>query len=164
METCLVTAVPVGDGHPTSQPDLVRDPQGDPTDVAGGDGYPASWLDSRADAQGDGMDVGTGRAFEASGMDPALELTWHARGPQGAKYKAEIGKSSQQSSEVLKEILKDLDKSAHGVDGKRNTNATDPKDFRNSCIEGVVAILGSVLFGMVLCCAICLWRRQKRKQ
>ncbi|KAM6090467.1 uncharacterized protein LJ206_004428 isoform 2-T2 [Theristicus caerulescens] len=115
METCLVTAVPVGDGHPTSQLGLVREPQGDPTDVAGGDGYPASWLDSRADAQGDGMDVGTGRAFPPSRMDRALELTWHARGPQRAKYKAEIGKSSQQPSEVLKEILKDLEKAAHGI-------------------------------------------------
>ncbi|KAM6032600.1 uncharacterized protein LJ206_002270, partial [Theristicus caerulescens] len=116
-------AVPVGDGHPPSQLGLVRDPQGDPTNVAGGDGYPASWLVSRADAQGDGMDVGTGRAFPPSRLDRALELTWHARGPQRAKYKAEIGKSSQQPSEVLKEILKDLDKSAH-----RRDDATPVRD------------------------------------
>ncbi|KAM6331308.1 uncharacterized protein FN964_014872 [Alca torda] len=83
-------AGPADDGHPTSLPDLVREPQGDPTDVAGGDGYPASRLGSRADAQGDGM------------------------GPQRAKLKAEKRRSSQRSSEVFKELLKELDKAAHG--------------------------------------------------
>ncbi|KAM9265253.1 uncharacterized protein RDI95_012805 isoform 1-T2 [Morus bassanus] len=145
------------------------------------------------------MDVGTGRAFPASGLDPALELTWHRRGPQRAKYKAETGKSSQRSSEVLKQILKELDKAAHemdgetvekeapqeggshavpisddkrgaiqstgmpGMDGRRNANATDPKDFQKYCVEGAVAILGSVLLGMVWWCAICLWRKRKRR-
>ncbi|KAM9603760.1 uncharacterized protein ACIBXB_002903 [Morphnus guianensis] len=220
----LDRAVPVADGHPTAQPDLVREPQGNPTDVAGRNGYPASQLGSRADTQGDRTDVGTGRAFPASRLGPALELTWHPRGPQRAKYKAkaEIGKSSQRSPEVLKEILKELDKAARemdretvekeafqegdsdavpvsdektgaiqstgvpvavlsspgeahharrhefspknaGVDGKRNTNAMDPQDFRYYCIEGAVAVLGSVLFGMILCCVIRLWRKRQRR-
>ncbi|XP_074878319.1 uncharacterized protein LOC142028250 isoform X2 [Buteo buteo] len=133
-------------------------------------------------------DVGTGRALPASRLGPALELTWHPRGPQRAKYKAkaEIGRSSQRSPEVLKEILKELDKAARvavlsspgeahharryefspksaGVDDKRNTNAVDPQDFRYYCIEGAVAVLGSVLFGMILCCVICLWRKRRRR-
>ncbi|KAM9257790.1 uncharacterized protein RDI95_015310 [Morus bassanus] len=87
-------------------------------DVAEGDGYPASRLGSRADALGDRMGMSTGRAFPASGLDPALELTWHRRGPQRVKYKAETGKSSQRSSEVLKQILKELDKAAHELDGE----------------------------------------------
>ncbi|XP_052663116.1 uncharacterized protein LOC128150716 isoform X4 [Harpia harpyja] len=181
-------AVPVADGHPTAQPDLVREPQGNPTDVAGRNGYPASQSGSRADAQRDRTDVGTGRAFPASRLGPALELTWHPRGPQRAKYKAkaEIGKSSQWSPEVLKEILEELDKAARvavlsspgeghharryefspknaGVDGKRNTNAMAPQDFRYYCIEGAVAVVGSVLFGMILCCVICLWRKRQRR-
>ncbi|XP_029862100.1 uncharacterized protein LOC115337827 isoform X2 [Aquila chrysaetos chrysaetos] len=164
METCLITALPVADGHPTAQPDLVREPQGKPTDVAGRNGYPASQPGSRADAQGD------------------------RTGPQRAKYKAkaEIGESSQRSPEVLKEILEELDKAARvavlsspgeahharryefspknaGVDDKRNTNAMDPQDFRYYCIEGAVAVLGSVLFGMILCCVICLWRKRQRR-
>ena len=49
-----------------------------------------------------------------------------------------------------------------GVDGKRNANAMDPKDFRKYCIEGAVAILGSVLFGMILCGVICLWRKRRQ--
>ncbi|XP_052635783.1 uncharacterized protein LOC128138637 isoform X2 [Harpia harpyja] len=196
----LDRAVPVADGHPTAQPDLVREPQGNPTDVAGRNGYPASQLGSRADTQGD------------------------RTGPQRAKHKAkaEIGKSSQWSPEVLKEILKELDKAARemdcetvekeafqegdsdavpvsdektgaiqstgvpvavlsspgeahharryefspknaGVDGKRNTNGMDPQDFRYYCIEGAVAVLGSVLFGMILCCVIRVWRKRQRR-
>ncbi|XP_069629928.1 uncharacterized protein [Haliaeetus albicilla] len=197
--TAVDRAVPVASGHPTAQPDLVWEPQGNPTDVAGRNGYPASQPGSRADVQGDRM------------------------GPQRAKYKAkaEIGKSSQRSREVLKEILKELDKAAHemdretvekeafqdgdshtvpvtdektgavqstgvpvavlsspgeahhmrrydffpknpGADGKRNTNAMDPQDFRYYCIEGAVAVLGSVLFGMILCCVIRLWWKRRR--
>ena len=49
-----------------------------------------------------------------------------------------------------------------GVDDKRNTNAMDPQDFRYYCIEGAVAVLGSVLFGMILCCVIHLWRKRRR--
>ncbi|KAM9584749.1 uncharacterized protein ACIBXB_008198 [Morphnus guianensis] len=51
-----------------------------------------------------------------------------------------------------------------GVDGKRNTNAMAPQDFRYYCIEGVVAVLGSVLFGMILCCVIRLWRKRQRRR
>ncbi|XP_069634074.1 uncharacterized protein [Haliaeetus albicilla] len=50
-----------------------------------------------------------------------------------------------------------------GVDDKRNTNAMDPQDFRYYCIEGAVAVLGSVLFGMILCCVIHLWRKRRRR-
>ncbi|XP_030350688.1 uncharacterized protein LOC115611613 isoform X2 [Strigops habroptila] len=110
--------VPVAGGHPIwpdPEPNLVPEPQGNPTGVAGGDGYPASWLGSMADTQGDHMDVGTGRALPASQLDPALGLTWHHRGPPEAKYKDEIGESSQGSSEVLREILTDLDEAAHEV-------------------------------------------------
>ena len=49
-----------------------------------------------------------------------------------------------------------------GVDGKRKSNAEDPKDFQKYCIEGAVAVLGSVLLGMVFCCAICVWRKRRR--
>ena len=49
-----------------------------------------------------------------------------------------------------------------GVDGKRSSNAADPKDFQNNCIEGAVAVLGSVLLGLVLCCVISLWRKRRR--
>ena len=48
------------------------------------------------------------------------------------------------------------------MDGKRNANAMDPKDFQKYCIEGAVAILGSVLFGMILCGVICLWRKRRQ--
>ena len=49
-----------------------------------------------------------------------------------------------------------------GVDGRRNSNAVDANDFQKYCIEGAVAVLGSVLFGMALCGAICVWRKRKQ--
>ncbi|XP_074709439.1 uncharacterized protein LOC141936417 [Strix uralensis] len=198
MGTCLITAVPEANSHPTAQPDLLRGPQGDPTDVAGGDGSAASQLGSRADAQGD------------------------RTGPQRAKYNAEMGKSSQWASEVVQGILKELDRTmpaqgmdresmekevfgeggsqavpasaertgamqsagvqvlfspgeAHhdrvykflrndpGTDGKGRANAADPMNFRKYCVEGALAVLGSMLLGMVFCCVICVWRKRKRR-
>ncbi|KAM6331290.1 uncharacterized protein FN964_014849 [Alca torda] len=50
-----------------------------------------------------------------------------------------------------------------GADGRGNTNAADPKDFQKYCTEGAMAILGSMLFGMGLCFAICLWRERKKR-
>ncbi|XP_054697873.1 uncharacterized protein LOC129212992 isoform X6 [Grus americana] len=45
-----------------------------------------------------------------------IATTWNNSCPQRAKYKAETGKRSQQSSEDLKEILKELDKAARELD------------------------------------------------
>ena len=49
-----------------------------------------------------------------------------------------------------------------GVDGQKNANAMDPDDFQRYCIEGAMAILGSMLLGMVFFCAIYMWRRRRR--
>ncbi|XP_064329973.1 uncharacterized protein LOC135317587 isoform X2 [Phalacrocorax carbo] len=92
------------------------------TDMAGGDGYPASRLGSRADTLG------------------------YRMGPQRAKYEAERGKSSQRSSEVLKEILKDLDKAALEMDRETAENealqeggshAVPVSDDRRGAIQSV---------------------------
>ncbi|XP_040977697.1 uncharacterized protein LOC121233092 [Aquila chrysaetos chrysaetos] len=50
-----------------------------------------------------------------------------------------------------------------GVDGKRNANAADAKDFQKYGIEGATVVLGSVLLGMVLCCVVRLWRKRRRR-
>ncbi|XP_064329814.1 uncharacterized protein LOC135317452 [Phalacrocorax carbo] len=90
--------------------------------MAGGDGYPASRLGSRADTLG------------------------YRMGPQRAKYEAERGKSSQRSSEVLKEILKDLDKAALEMDRETAENealqeggshAVPVSDDRRGAIQSV---------------------------
>ena len=49
-----------------------------------------------------------------------------------------------------------------GVDGKRSSSDTDPKDFQKFCKEGAVAVLGSILLGMFFCCLIHLWRKRRR--
>ncbi|KAM6389811.1 uncharacterized protein O9250_012947 [Rhynochetos jubatus] len=50
-----------------------------------------------------------------------------------------------------------------GVDGRRNTHAVNANMFQKYCIEGVVAILGSMLLGVVFYCAISLWRKRKHE-
>ncbi|KAM6063306.1 uncharacterized protein VSU04_008162 isoform 3-T3 [Chlamydotis macqueenii] len=159
--------------------------------MAGGNKDVASLLGSRADVQGDRVDVATA---QAPWLGPADGLAWH---PRGAKYKAKIKKHSQQSSDVVRNILKELEKAARGgyidtveearqeggsralpvsdektgaivskglpgADGERNSNAADSEDFWKYCIEGVAAVLGSMLLGVVLSCIICLWWKRKR--
>ncbi|KAM6063304.1 uncharacterized protein VSU04_008162 isoform 1-T1 [Chlamydotis macqueenii] len=163
-------AVPVGEGYPRSQAGGVGETQGHPADVA---------------------------TAQAPWLGPADGLAWHPRGHPGAKYKAKIKKHSQQSSDVVRNILKELEKAARGgyidtveearqeggsralpvsdektgaivskglpgADGERNSNAADSEDFWKYCIEGVAAVLGSMLLGVVLSCIICLWWKRKR--
>lgn len=47
------------------------------------------------------------------------------------------------------------------MDDKKNSDAADYNNFWNHYIEGAMAIVGSVLFGMLLYCVICLWRKRK---
>lgn len=44
--------------------------------------------------------------------------------------------------------------------GRADTDAVDTNSFQTYCIEGIVAILGSILLGMVLCCVIHVWRKR----
>ncbi|XP_064354563.1 uncharacterized protein LOC135323800 isoform X1 [Dromaius novaehollandiae] len=81
-------------------------------DVAVEDGYPVSRLGAGFEPQEIPTDVAMRRASLASRLDPFLEPWQHATGPQRAQYEAKMGKSSQESSEVLQEILKDLEGAA----------------------------------------------------
>ncbi|XP_074670188.1 uncharacterized protein LOC141919111, partial [Strix aluco] len=118
--TTRAHAVPEANGHPTARPDLVSGPGGDRTDVAGGDHYPVSQLGSRGDAQGDHM--GTSRLLNSSESRP-----------QGAKYNVESGKPFQQSSEVLEDIPKAVDRAvtAYGPQGAKY-NVESGKPFQQS--------------------------------
>jgi len=48
------------------------------------------------------------------------------------------------------------------VGGKTNSNAEDPDELETYYLEGAVAVLGFVLFGILLCCVIYLYRKRKR--
>ncbi|XP_056364740.1 uncharacterized protein LOC130262015 isoform X1 [Oenanthe melanoleuca] len=47
--------------------------------------------------------------------------------------------------------------------GRVDTNAVDANSFQKYCIEGIVAVLGSMLLGMVLCCVLHVWRKRRKK-
>ncbi|XP_032937218.1 uncharacterized protein LOC117007884 isoform X2 [Catharus ustulatus] len=49
------------------------------------------------------------------------------------------------------------------VVGKADTGAVDANSFQKYCIEGIVAVLGSMLLGMVLCCVLHVWRKRRKK-
>ncbi|XP_050769755.1 uncharacterized protein LOC127027943 [Gymnogyps californianus] len=124
------------DGFPTSWSIPVLEPESNPTDEGGGNGYPASRLDvgleplrhpgampvgdsdpasrlgSRTEPLGDGMvtEVPVGRTFPAPRLDAALEPSWHRRGPPRAKPQAEGGKKSPEASEVLRQMLEELER------------------------------------------------------
>lgn len=48
------------------------------------------------------------------------------------------------------------------VVGRADTSAVDANSFQKYCIEGIVAVLGSMLLGMVLCCVLHVWRKRRK--
>lgn len=48
------------------------------------------------------------------------------------------------------------------VVGRADPNAVDADNFQKYCIEGIVAVLGSMLLGMVLCCVLHVWRKRRK--
>ncbi|XP_064256626.1 uncharacterized protein LOC135287195 [Passer domesticus] len=106
--------------------------------------------------------------------------------PAGPEYQDGGGQSSVETSKVLHEILGELKMILGGVRslslssavsrrsagsggaepgavlGRADTNAAEGSSFKTYCIEGILAILGSILLGMVLCCAFHFWRKRKK--
>lgn len=50
----------------------------------------------------------------------------------------------------------------NAVLGRADTDAVDANSFQKYCIEGIVAVLGSMLLGMVLCCVFHVWRKRRK--
>ncbi|XP_075015537.1 uncharacterized protein LOC142086400 isoform X2 [Calonectris borealis] len=102
---------------PTSWPVPVLEPESNPTNVPAGEGGPASRMGSRAEPPGDGVvtDGPVGRTLPAPQPDPALQPGWRRRGPSIAQYHAEGGKKSPEPSQVLSNILEELER-AHEMD------------------------------------------------
>ncbi|KAM4756466.1 uncharacterized protein ACIQIH_019232 [Cyanocitta cristata] len=49
------------------------------------------------------------------------------------------------------------------VVGRADPNAVDADNFQKYCIEGIVAVLGSMLLGMVLCCVLHVWKKRRKR-
>ncbi|XP_017594292.1 PREDICTED: uncharacterized protein LOC108447782 [Corvus brachyrhynchos] len=49
------------------------------------------------------------------------------------------------------------------VVGRADPNAVDADNFQKYCVEGIVAVLGSMLLGMVLCCVLHVWRKRRKR-
>ena len=68
---------------------------------------------------------------------------------------SEIPSSAQDTLMLTRRIV------PPGVSGKRNSNAVNADGYWSYCIEGIAAVLGSVVFGMILCCGVCVWWRRR---
>ncbi|KAL2296198.1 hypothetical protein Nmel_018492 [Mimus melanotis] len=112
---------------------------------------------------------------------------WQAQAV-GPEYQDGREQSSVETSKVLHEILRELGMILGGVNrlslnsavsrrstsagnsgadpdavlSRADTNAVDANSFQKYCIEGIVAVLGSVLLGMVLCCVLHVWRKRRK--
>ncbi|KAK2513938.1 hypothetical protein Q9966_015963 [Columba livia] len=161
---CLIPDVPVDDGLATPQPALVWEHHGDPSDTAGRNGNPGYQLAPRADTRGGLMDLShdTGEtvAFQKRG-DQVVPIydegTWTMKS-RGMPELPNPGEARQAGINGL------LDK-IPGWSTKNKNNTTDTATYKNHCLEAVVGVLGSILFGIVLFCAcwLCKRRIQKRR-
>ncbi|XP_014816629.1 PREDICTED: proline-rich receptor-like protein kinase PERK1 [Calidris pugnax] len=152
------------DGHPTSEPRLVQEPQGHPTgphgakDKAerrksshGSSGILKELLKElrKAAHAMDEKALREGGGWAVPDSDEEMEATQStARSKPGEGRRAGTDDSFPESP---------------GLEDTRNLFSVDPKDFRRLCTEGAMAILGSVLFGMILCCGFCVWKQRKER-
>ncbi|KAK2513939.1 hypothetical protein Q9966_015964 [Columba livia] len=156
---CLIPDVPVDDGLATPQPALVWEHHGDPSDTAGRNGNPGYQLAPRADTRGGLMDLShdTGEtvAFQKRG-DQVVPIydegTWTMKS-RGMPELPNPGEARQAGINGL------LDK-IPGWSTKNKNNTTDTATYKNHCLEAVVGVLGSILFGIVLFCACWLCKRR----
>ncbi|XP_064493867.1 uncharacterized protein LOC135403612 isoform X2 [Pseudopipra pipra] len=51
----------------------------------------------------------------------------------------------------------------NAVVGRADPNSVGADTFQTYCIEGIVAVLGSILLGMALYCIFHLWRKRRRR-
>ncbi|XP_071435067.1 uncharacterized protein [Pithys albifrons albifrons] len=52
----------------------------------------------------------------------------------------------------------------NAVEGRADTNTVSAEAFQTYCTEGIVAVLGSMLLGMVLCCVFHVWRKRRNRR
>ncbi|KAM9009087.1 uncharacterized protein PRD47_011330 [Ara ararauna] len=146
-------------------------------DVAGGEGYPASWLDSMAATQGDSMGAtsedkigessqGSSEALRRILTD--LDEAAQELNPETVEALQEGTRQGAPASGGKRGAYSSVDEPAYrilpaGVDEKKNPNAADQNEFWKPCTEGITAVLGSMLLGMVFCCVIHLWRKRRRR-
>ncbi|XP_009330863.1 PREDICTED: uncharacterized protein LOC103924126 [Pygoscelis adeliae] len=149
----------MADGFPTAWPIPVPEPESNPAAVPVGEGDPASQLGSRPEPPGDDMDVPVGRTLPAPWLDPALEPGWHPRGPPRAKDHSKRGKKSPEASEILKQILEQLEKGHGGSISlclSRQTRQPEVLDARLDTLqpaqrEGIDQSLAAATLGFTPC-------------
>ncbi|XP_040399314.1 uncharacterized protein LOC121063051 isoform X31 [Cygnus olor] len=143
-------AVLAGTGYSTPQPDVDHEPQVNLPDGTEGEGDPGSQMGSRTEALGDGLEVSPGRALPDPRLLPALEPSWYPRGPLTAKENAELRKSSPTSSDIVEDIIKELEEAAPGpLTAKENAELRKSSPTSSDIVEDIIKELEEAAPGMV---------------
>ncbi|XP_064359769.1 uncharacterized protein LOC135325964 [Dromaius novaehollandiae] len=159
-----------------------------PGGIPAGSGLPASQLDPVSEPQEHARNVAAGDGNAASQLDAHVESVGNRTGPRQRKYEAQRGKLAEKYSKLLQKILKDLERAAdvpqvteasaasqglepllesqgdlRGLGGDKDAKAADHKALQMYYLVLPAAVLGSMLFVIVLSCIVTS-RLRKRKQ
>ncbi|CAN8205740.1 unnamed protein product [Coccothraustes coccothraustes] len=99
----------------------------------------------------------------ARGVQDTLTCTFGAAGVQSLRLSSAVSRRSASTGGSGAEPgAADGEAEPNTVLGRADTNAVDANSFQTYCIEGIMAILGSIVLGMVLCCVIHVWRKRRK--
>eukprot|EP00075_Anas_platyrhynchos_P034189 XP_027323442.1 translation initiation factor IF-2-like isoform X1 [Anas platyrhynchos] len=176
-------SVPVGDLSGTSEHGPVLVPQGDPPSVAVGDGSPASALGPRRARH-------QARRGQSSQRTSAIlqEILQELEGAQGADGEA-VQKEAlprgntlpgsegapEAAPATVPPVLSEPGEARHtgvfqffqenpGAAGERSASASAGAAVRKHCLVSAAAIVGSLLFGTLLCCGVIRLRRRRQQR
>uniref|UniRef100_A0A8B9ER02 Uncharacterized protein n=1 Tax=Anser cygnoides TaxID=8845 RepID=A0A8B9ER02_ANSCY len=185
---------PTGDGYVTSEHGPVPVPQGDPTSVAVGDGYPASPLGPGAELQGGHTgprramrQAKRGKSSQRTSeiLKEILKELEGAQGADGEAVKQEAFPrgntlpgsegATEAAQATVPPVLSEPGEARHtgvfqffrenpGAAGERTASASDGAAVRKHCLVSTAAILGSLLFVMLLCCGVIRLRRKRQQR
>ncbi|XP_027759047.1 uncharacterized protein LOC114067657 [Empidonax traillii] len=100
-------------------------------DEGAGNASPSAWMEDTLGPLGSPAEVSAGRTFPTPELIPLHMPSSHGRGPPTAKNQSPGEKKSFKSNEVVKEILKELQK-GHGMDQGALWKAAFPKGSSGS--------------------------------
>nr|XP_027323445.2 serine/arginine repetitive matrix protein 3-like [Anas platyrhynchos] len=174
---------PTGDLSGTSEHGPVLVPQGDPPSVAVGDGSPASALGPRRARH-------QARRGQSSQRTSAIlqEILQELEGAQGADGEA-VQKEAlprgntlpgsegapEAAPATVPPVLSEPGEARHtgvfqffqenpGAAGERSASASAGAAVRKHCLVSAAAIVGSLLFGTLLCCGVIRLRRRRQQR
>lgn len=99
---------------------------------------------------------------QPSGEISTLTCTFGPPGVKSLSLNSAVRRSTNTGNSGADPNAVDNRADADAVVGRGDTEIVDANSFQKYCIEGIVAVLGSMLLGMVLCCVLHVWRKRRK--